>query len=228
MIKSFSHLIDFFLPRFCSGCKSKLSINENQICNNCIQSIQLASNERIEFEFEKKFGENIVIKDFKSLYVFEKDEALQNIIHSIKYNKKFLSAVQLGFFLGDHLKQNIKYWNIDILIPVPLHSLKKAERGFNQSDYIAKGISKKLNIPVSVKTLKRIVYTESQTMMTLREREENISDAFKVKNKKKISNKNVLLVDDVITTGATVRECGRILIQNGTSSVFACSIAIAE
>ena len=119
-------------------------------------------------------------------------------------------------------------WDIDIIIPVPLHHLKKAERGYNQSEFIVKGLSDKLNIPYSTKALKRVRYTETQTAFNLGEREKNISNAFKVRNKKKILGKNILVVDDVITTGSTIKECGKALLESGAKSVYACSIAIAD
>lgn len=119
-------------------------------------------------------------------------------------------------------------WQIDLILPVPLHSLKKAERGFNQSFYLAKGMSKALNIPVSQSILKRKRYTESQTQKNLVERTENMLEAFQIKNEKKVKGKNILLIDDVITTGATIRECGKILQASGAGNIYAASIALAE
>lgn len=115
-----------------------------------------------------------------------------------------------------------------MIVPVPIHHLKKAERGYNQSDFIAKGLSKSLGIPYSTKLIKRTRYTESQTGLLINERAENVAEAFKVRNSKKIAGKNFLLVDDVITTGATTLECGRALVNAGANSVYACSVGIAE
>ena len=117
---------------------------------------------------------------------------------------------------------------MDLIIPIPLHQLKKAERGYNQSFYIAKGLGEILNVTASDRIVKRRKYTESQTTMTLVERQENISDAFKIRNKKIINGKVILLIDDVITTGATISECGKILLDSGAKKIFAASIAIAD
>ncbi len=122
----------------------------------------------------------------------------------------------------------LKDWQLDLIIPVPIHHLKKAERGYNQSDYLAKGLSKSLNIPYSGKMIKRIKYTESQTKLKMKERALNVSNAFKVRNAEKVKGKNILIVDDVCTTGATLLECGIALYKAGANSVFACSVAIAE
>jgi ComF family protein len=122
----------------------------------------------------------------------------------------------------------MKYWKIDLIIPVPIHHLKKAERGYNQSDFIAKGLSTALNIPYSSKSIKRIKYTESQTKLNMNERALNVSNAFKARSSNKLKGKNILVVDDVCTTGATLLECAKVLLGAGANSVYACSIAIAE
>jgi ComF family protein len=158
--------------------------------------------------------------------VFEKDKELQHIIHSLKYEKKFLLGVFLGSLLGETIKNEFTDYKIDFVVPVPLHHLKKAEREFNQSFYIAKGISKKTGIRVNNKLVKRKRFTESQTTMTLSEREENIKEAFIPG--KKLSGENILLVDDVITTGSTIKECGRVLLDAGANKIYAASIAIAD
>ncbi len=219
---------DFFIPRNCPGCKNKLMLDESSICNNCLASIKKADPEILSIEYERKFASSGIISGFTSLFVFEKDKALQSFIHSIKYNKRFLNAKYLGKLISKDLHEQISRWNIDYISPVSLHYLRKADRGFNQSNYIAIGIGKRLNIRVKKNLLKRTRYTETQTNLTLKEREENISNAFKTKHKRSIKGKTFLLVDDVITTGATIRECGKVLLDEGAAGVYACSAAIAE
>ena len=228
MKNTLNAFFDFFIPRFCPSCNKKLLPEETAICTGCLSSIKKTGSERLETEFERKFASSGIISGFTSLYVFEKDKALQDYIHSVKYNKRFLNARYLGKLIGENLGEQIRSWNIDYICAVPLHPLRKADRGFNQSYYIAVGIGKKLGIPVMRNLVKRARYTETQTKLTLKEREKNISDAFKAKHKKIIQNKNFLIVDDVITTGATVRECGKALLGYGAASVYACSAAVAE
>ena len=219
---------DFFLPRFCPSCNKKLLADEPVVCPECISKIKLSDDERIKSEYKRKFASTGVISDFISLYVFEKDKELQHIIHSLKYNKRFSTGKFLGNILAENLKQKISRWKIDFIIPVPLHHLKKAERGYNQSFYIAKGLSKGLNIPVAQNFIKRKRFTESQTTMTLKERQGNIEGAFKAKRNLNLKGKNILLVDDVITTGSTVLECGKVLIKTAANKVYAVSVAIAD
>ena len=227
-MKLFPAIFDFILPRFCPSCKNKLTLNEKYICNSCRNTFIYTDENLLLHEYERKFSESKIISDFYPLLVFEKSSSVQEIIHQIKYQKKFLLAVELGRMLGNSIVEKKTDWKIDIILPVPLHALKKAERGFNQSFYIAKGIRQVTNFPVSQSILKRARYTESQTKKNLIERAENMSEAFTVRNAKKINEKNILLVDDVITTGATIRECGKILLTSGAANIYAASIAIAE
>lgn len=225
LLKQFA---DFLLPRYCTGCNQKLNIEEKAVCEQCMQSIRIIDLERIENEYDRKFKDSGIIKDFLSLYVFEAEGTLQQIIHSVKYNKKFLAGKLLGEKLAVAFGQQFKSWKIDCIIPIPIHHLKKAERGYNQSDYIATGLKKALKLPALLRTVKRIRYTQSQTSLNSEEREENVAGAFKVRNKNVIFDKNILLIDDVITTGATIRECGREILEGGAKSVYACSVAITD
>lgn len=224
----FSTLFDFFLPKTCAACEKKLFQNENIICPLCLSSLTYASEERLEMEYAGKFFEKKIIENSFSTFVFEKEKALQKIIHELKYKQRFQIGVFLGEVIGEKVKEKIDEWIIDLIIPVPLHPAKKAERGYNQSDYIAKGLSNKLNISYSTKIIKRKKYTTSQTKLHSDKREENVKDAFLIKKKDLIKNKNILLVDDVITTGATINSCGKVLKENGAKQIYAASVAVAD
>lgn len=222
----FSDIFDFFLPRLCPSCGNKLNPGEESICVDCFLQIKLASPDRLNNDFQKMFKSKGVISGFTALYIFEKNKEIQKIIHAIKYQNRFRTGELLGKLLGEKIRN--ENWDIDLVIPVPLHHLKRAERGYNQSFYIAWGVNKMLRKQLDDKTLKRIKYTETQTAMNIVERVENISGAFAVKHKGNITGKNILLIDDVITTGATVSECGSVLLDNGAAKVFASSLAIAD
>ena len=219
---------DFFLPRFCPSCKNKLTSTEVVVCNSCLSKIKHADSERTEIEFARKFKNEKIIKGFTSLFVFEKEKEFQDIIHDLKYNGKFSIGIFLGKLLAASVNDKIQEWEIDLIVPIPLHHLKRAERGYNQSDFIAKGMKKILHVPVKSRLIKRTRFTETQTSMNLIERRENMKDAFALRRNKILQNKNVLLIDDVITTGATTSECGRILLLGGAANVYAASVAIAD
>lgn len=223
-----NHFFDFFLPRFCTSCNNKLTANIKFVCPDCLDSIKPADEERIKHEYSRKFHNEKIISDLASAYIFEKDKVLQDLIHSLKYNENFRMGIFLGELISEKLKNKLAEWNADFIIPVPLHRLKKAERGYNQSYYIAKGISAKHQIEVKQNILKRKRFTKTQTELTLQERKENVRGAFVLTKKKNVVNKKIILLDDVITTGATVSECGRLLIDNGAEKIFALSVALAD
>jgi ComF family protein len=227
-VNFFISLADFFLPRFCPSCKEKLKPGEKFVCPECLQKIKTADEERISNEFKRKFEQQKIISGFSSAFVFEKDKELQQIIHSLKYNHQFLIGSFLGIRIAKTLHHVFEKWNINLIVPVPLHPLKKAERGYNQSHYIAKSIAGELKIRYDSRLLMRVRFTDTQTTMSLIERQVNIQGAFRASHSEKIKGRNILLIDDVITTGATLSECGKVLLKSGAARIFAASAAVAD
>lgn len=221
-------LLDFFFPNFCASCKTKITKTQNCICKDCLIKIQTASPERIEQEYNRKFLCNNIISQFQSAFVFEKDKELQSVLHSLKYNGKFMVGKVLGELAAIQVRPSMESWKADYIVPVPLHPLKKAERGYNQSEFISIGLSKVLKTPVRTDLLKRTRYTLSQTTLTLEERKVNVNKAFVCPKRKSVAEKNIIIVDDVITTGATTAECGQVLLAAGAAKVYAFSVAIAD
>ncbi|MDP4175122.1 MAG: ComF family protein [Bacteroidota bacterium] len=220
-------LFDFILPRICPSCKNKLLKDEEIICSNCLNTIKAVTAEKLFEEFSKRFQSEGLISGIASLYLFEKDSSVQHLIHSIKYENRFQNAYFLGKLLGRRLLNEMPSWTPEIIIPIPLHPAKKSERGYNQSFYISKGISKTLGIPVSEKIVKRVKNTQTQTHLTLVERKLNVKGAFMVRSKVKIEGKSIILVDDVITSGSTITECARALKSSGADKIYAASAALA-
>ena len=219
-------IIDFLLPRFCPCCRRKLHYSEPPVCAGCLSKIKEAEPVRISSELNRKFTDKGIISGFTSCFVFEKDKELQQIIHSMKYGKKFLLGFFLGELLGEKIKKDFADYHIDIVVPVPLHHLRKAERQFNQSYYIAKGVSRAAGIELKKGLVKRKRYTETQTTMKISEREKNVKGAFR--SNRKLKGESILLVDDVITTGSTINECGKALLHSGAGKIYAASAAIAD
>jgi len=223
-----SALFDILLPRICPGCDCKLTAEERFVCNDCLNKIEMVNSESQHYNFAKIFIPKKFVTGFIALYHFEKDKELQKIIHALKYNQKFLLGIFLGEMLGQTYQNLFNDWKIDLILPVPLHHIKKAERGYNQSQFIVKGINKVLNTDVKVNILRRKRFTQSQTHLNQHEREENVCGAFGVKNPKYITGKSILVIDDVITTGATINECAKVLLDNGALKVYSASVAIAD
>lgn len=224
-----SDLTDFLYPRVCIVSEDNLP-HENS--NNYILDSTLASLERVS-KVQLNELRNKVKSDFAfALYDFAKKSDFEKIIHHLKYS----GMKDLGIFLGEHLAGYVKLEieeqkeSYDIITPVPLHKTKIRERGYNQSEYLVKGLSKNLNIAFLQDAIIRKHYTKSQTKLTLIEREKNVKDAFTLNRdvESKLKNKNVILVDDVITTGATVNECIKVLKTAGANKIFTGSLAMAE
>lgn len=228
MKKALANFVDFFLPRLCPACNCTLNQTESLVCSACFNSIKIAGDELIKKEYERKFSVDNYVKDFISPFVFEKEKVLQFILHRLKYDNDYHVGKALGEITGQIIFKKLQSWKCHLLVPIPLFHSRISERGYNQSFVIARGISKSSGIPVKKNIIKRKRFTNTQTNLSLHERKLNISDAFNVVSPKDIIQKRIAIVDDVITTGATVSECAKVLIDQGALEVFAVSVAIAD
>ena len=233
----FLGLLDIMYPRHCFACDKSLHEEKNAyICENCLEIVKKTDAKRCS-KCGLKLGpgvtssgkgchecENTNLRFEKSLFVSDNTEPVRTLIHQFKYKKQMCLATPLGSLLINLLYQK-NICEIDFVVPVPLHWKKKQERGFNQSELMAKKICNKLSIPISINNLHRVKNTMSQTQLSLLQRQKNVKNAFKVKNPEKFFQKNVLLVDDVLTTGMTASECAKSLINAGTNKVFLIALA---
>ncbi|MCX8057397.1 MAG: ComF family protein [Ignavibacteria bacterium] len=224
----FFDLLDFFIPNLCLICNEKINRSLFSLCDNCLKQIEVSNQKDIKEFFENNLASQKLISNFYSKYVFVKDGLFQKIVHELKYNGKSRIGILLGIELGkDLLKQN--WFNeIDFIVPVPIHLIKKLNRGFNQSLLIAKGIYHSTGKAVNEKIIKRIRNTETQTHLHLHERIENVKDAFKVISKEKVIGKNILIIDDVCTTGSTVNEVARTLLNAGANKISLSTLAFVK
>lgn len=224
-----SGLTHLFYPRLCEGCSKPLLQEEQVLCLNCsIYNLPRTAYHHIhENETFMRFAGRVNIQKATSLAYFTNEGLLQHLLHGLKYDDKNEIGTYLGVQLGYDLKQVSWQQGIDAIIPVPLHPKKEAQRGFNQAEIIASGISNVLGIPVLDKTLVRKRFTETQTKKTREERLENMQGAFEVKNTEKITGKHILLIDDVLTTVATLEACAHALSAVQGASVSIASIGIA-
>ncbi|MCC6636497.1 MAG: ComF family protein [Ignavibacteriaceae bacterium] len=220
-------LMDFVVPRFCLHCEEHLAVNQYFLCNNCLlRETRLDTLQLIDCLYER-FGFELVTWMF-SVVKFEEWSAFRTMVHFLKYKGLFKAGEYLGKILGNELVARMDTSEIDYIIPVPLHRLKLIERGYNQSLLIAKGVSLVTGIPINQKAIKRARYTAAQVETeTKHERHSNIKGAFKVIDSGKIEGKNILIVDDVITTGSTIREVATELKNSGANELYAASILVA-
>ncbi len=200
------------------------------ICANCFQKIERTDPIDLERSFSAKFENASFINKAFSGFHFKEESIIQTLIHELKYQNKRSIGVFLGEVIGQLIKNDSDFLTADVLVPVPLHKIRLRERGYNQSELIAKGVSNATGIKVVGNLLVRARNTETQTKLDFEKRKENVKDAFFVSGKYKnfVIGKKVIIVDDVITTGSTINECAKALAMAGASKVFALSIAIAS
>ena len=225
----FNALIDFIYPPLCLSCQRLLDHGSDYVCPDCWNKIQVATGESPLFiETASKLVASGVVDGLVSLYVFEKEGVFQVIVHNLKY-----SGVQaLGLALGRQLGKIVIEKGIcaDGIIPVPLHRRKLRERGYNQAELIARGVSEVSGVPVRCDLVRRKKYTQTQTVLSLNERRENMEDAFEVAaiRRSDVENKTFVVLDDVVTTGSTIIACARVLRASGARGIISASAAVAE
>lgn len=226
MLADFIRLI---YPQNCVACGNNLYKHELQICNYCkIHLPKTNFHQSIKNPVEALFYGRVPLKFASSYYTFTKLGNVQRLLHSIKYKHNKDLAVLLGKLYGQEIKNIHETQSFDVIIPVPLHAKKLKIRGFNQSEAFAIGLAEELNIPVNTNTLIRAEFTETQTKKNKYQRWENVDDKFQLSSHQDIDGKHVVLVDDVITTGATIEACCQVLNQAPNVRVSVLSIAYAS
>jgi ComF family protein len=225
----FNALLNLFFPKVCYACNNHLNDNENDICISCRHSLPVTN-----FHFNnddtvlKTFYGRVKVENETALLRFEKKGIVQNLIHSLKYRGNENIGALLGNWLGGELSTIDAYKNIDIVIPVPLHQKKLKKRGYNQVAKFGKQIAEALNAEYKDDILLKVTNTESQTLKTRLFRWNDNEELFMLKNAKSIENKHILLVDDLITTGATMEACISVINHVPSTKISVASMAIAS
>ena len=222
-------LINLLFPELCNGCGKSLYRGEKNICTKCLYDLPYTDfHQYTDNPVAKQLWGRLPFNAAMAMLYFKKGNKVQNLIHSLKYANKTDVGKTLGKLLANKLTKSDLYADIDMVVPVPLHRKKLKLRGYNQSEYIAKGLAEELDIAVSTANLWRNKSTDSQTKKARYIRYENMKDVFSVKNKEDLQGKHILLVDDVMTTGATLEACGNVLLQHGIKKLSIAAVAFAE
>ncbi len=215
-------------PHTCLSCRSLLERNEEVICTQCRYALpQTSFHLQADNELARKFWGRIPLKYAFAYLRFIKKGTVQTLLHQLKYNGRQEVGEILGKWYGNELKKSNLAGEFDLVLPVPLHATKLKKRGYNQCDSIAKGLAEGLEIGWDREILVRQKANISQTRKDRIERWENVADIFMLKEAEKIKNKNILLVDDVITTGATLEACSLALQNAGCKSLSIAGLAVA-
>lgn len=223
-----SPLFHLFYPHHCIGCGSDVIEYENFLCLECIHALPhthfaLHANNPVEKDF---WGRIPVAAAMSELY-FSKGSIVQNLIHELKYKNNKKVGIYLGNLMGKSLLHSNRFRNIDVLIPLPLYKKKEKRRGYNQSDILCNGICEIINRPLMKNNVIRKIFTETQTRKHRTERWENVEKTFHVTDPKLLEGKHILLVDDVITTGATLESCGAEILKVKNTILSIATLAIA-
>ncbi|WP_010227510.1 ComF family protein [Gillisia marina] len=210
----FQDLINLFYPNICQICDTELHKNQNIICTNCVNELPV-TNFHLDNEnpVKKVFYGRLPIHNATSLLIFKKKGSVQKLIHRLKYRGHREIGTYLGAWLGAELAFTDSYKDIDLVIPVPLHKKKLRSRGFNQVEEFGKEIAKAMNIQYVDDVLLKKSFSSTQTLKTRIARWGNIEESFVLVNPEKIKNKHILLVDDLITTGATLEACADAILE---------------
>ena len=219
-------LVKLFYPRPCYACNNNEIDNDEMICMECLYKLPYTTFESMEDNpTEKLFWGRISTSFACSIFYFEKENVLQNIIHQIKYKNEKELGIFMGKLMGLKINDLIKAHNIDFMIPMPIHPKKEKKRGYNQATLLCKGINSINKLDYMENAIVKIQHTETQTKKSRIERWRNVEQVFYVPNPHVILGKNILIIDDVITTGASTEACGQILLEHGANSISICGLA---
>jgi ComF family protein len=224
-----SDTLHLFYPHICTGCGTDLLQEDQLLCFRCITNLphtnfaQHANN-----PIEKIFWGRIPLVAAHSDYYFAKESLIQHLIHQLKYKGNQEIGIYLGRLMGVNLINSNRFNKIDYLIPLPLFPDKERKRGYNQATVICSGMSSIMNVPVLSGNVTRRRFTETQTKKHRTERWQNVANSFMVRDKDQLRGKNLLLIDDVITTGATLEACGISIMQSTAVNLSIATLAMAS
>jgi len=225
----FNDTLHLFYPHLCLGCGNDIFNKDSLICLDCLYALphtKLAGT--VDNPTEKIFKGRIPILSAHSEFFFTKGQVIQQLIHALKYRGNKKAGLFMGQLTGRTLMTSGRFNNIDMLIPLPLFADKEHKRGYNQATVICEGIASEMKIPVITGVVVRERATETQTRKRRTERWTNVKDSFVVNDPARLKGKNILLADDVITTGATLEACAGVIEKAGAASISITALAMAS
>jgi ComF family protein len=221
-------VLHLLFPHVCTGCGSDLLSKESALCMRCVEAMP-----ETRFEMhannpaEQIFWGRLPVKEVTAQFYFTKESLMQHLIHQLKYKGNKDLGIQLGRIMGEQLKKSGRFL-VDALIPLPLFPAKERRRGYNQATVLCRGMADSMHVPVLNTVIARPQHTETQTRKGRIERWKNMEGKFVLTDSAAIENKNILLVDDVVTTGATLEACGHELLKAEKVNLSIATLCIAS
>ncbi len=220
--------ISLLYPNYCLACEDTLVKGEKLVCTRCMLQMPQTNYHLSPINpLRNRISQRIKIDHAMALFRFSKSGRVQTLLHALKYKNHPELGIMLGNLYGDRMIEANVANSFDLIVPIPLHPSRKRKRGYNQAAKFAEGLSQRLGIPFSDDMLERKVKTDTQTRKTKLNRWENMAEVFNVKDVDSVQNKSILLVDDVVTTGATLEACGNSLHKANCASLSIACIAEA-
>lgn len=223
------NIFELFFPRRCVGCEKELISTEKIICTFCECQLLPTSFCKIpKNELEESFYGRIPVRSGAALFYFTKGGVVQQLIHHLKYKNRQDIGVFAAEWLSKNIKEGGRFESVDIIVPVPLQKEKLKKRGYNQVAEFGKTLAKEMKCEYNDDVLKRDNTKKSQTHKNRMERWENVKNAFSNTNPSFFDNKHILLVDDVVTTGATLEACYFALSKSKNIKISIATIAFVS
>ena len=217
-----------FWPNVCACCSTGLMRGEEYVCSHCMYELPVTNFYRYhDNPVAQTFWGRVMVEHATACYYFRKGNRVQKLIHQVKYKGQKEMGEMLGREMGKSLRGSC-FNEVDIVVPVPLHPKKLRVRGYNQSEWIARGVANVMDKPIDVKTLTRNIFTETQTRKKRFDRWENVDTGFGLTNLKTFAGQHILIIDDVITTGATIEACMHTVLSVPNVKVSMAALAIAS
>lgn len=225
----FDSFISLFFPRCCIICGGPLAKGEEYLCTGCnINLPRTGFHKQKDNPVEQLFWGKVVLERATSFFFYRKGSDFRQILHQLKYGGKKEVGKVMGKYMAAELLPAGFFEGIDVIVPVPLHKKKQRIRGYNQSDWIARGISEVTKIPMDVESVARVKNTETQTRKSAFERWENVEGIFVLHHPEYFFGKHILIIDDVLTTGATAVACVSSFAEIEGVRVSMLTLAIAQ
>jgi len=229
-ISFWTRLLDLISPRLCVICGHRLSVTEEVICSKCNLHLPRTFFQQDPYEnvMAKLFWGQIPVERAAALFYFEAHAETANIIYELKYRNHPEIGEVMGRMMARELQSTGFFDGIDAIVPVPLAKKRQRQRGYNQSVEIARGVSAVTGLPIYNKVVRRTVFEGSQTNKGRWERNENVEKVFELADDDNIDGKHLLIIDDVVTTGATVIACAKELVRAGDVRVSVLALGLAK